>query len=163
MSDIRKALESENISEDKIKKVLKELGIKDSKRWVPEIGEEYWAVSNDGEVCKFVWEGDGYDLHFKLTGAMFKTKEEAQHHLNKIKFLAQMKIDFEDNSDEIDWSTGSATKYHIQFRHSTHEIEVDCWTRIQQQGAMLTTNREWLEQYIIDNETQLKKYCFGIE
>ena len=163
MSNIRKALENENVSEDKIQKVLKELGIKESKRWVPEIGEGYWVVSNDGEVCELVWEGDGYDLSLKLTGNMFKTEEEAQHHLYKINFLAQMKIDFEDNSDEIDWSNNDQTKYSARLDHFKNKIGVTWWGQNQLQGTLYTTNKDWLEQYIIDNERQIKKYCFGIE
>ena len=163
MSNIRKALENENVSEDKIKEILKELGIEDSKRWVPWVGEEYWLVDVFGEVWNLVWDGGRHDDRSLLTGNVFRTEQEAEYHRDKINFLAQMKIDFEDNSDEIDWSSGSATKYHIQFPHSAHKIEVDGWNTVQQQGAMLTTNRDWLEQYIIDNEENIKKYCFGIE
>ena len=162
MSNIRKALENENVSEDKIKKVLKELGIKESKRWVSEIGEEYW-VTHLNRVTSYKRTGDEVDLYFELTGNMFKAKEEAEHHRDKLKFLAQMKIDFEDNSDDIDWSNKYQTKYHVRLHHRGHIIEVDCWSTIQQQGAMLTTNKKWLEKYIIDNERQNKKYCFGIE
>ena len=163
MSNIRKALENENVSEDMIKKVLKELGIKDSKRWEPEIGEEYWKVTDHSVVMKLWWVGDDFDLCSKATGNMFKTKEEAEHHRDKLNFLAQMKIDFEDNSDEIRWNSGSATKYHIHLRLSNNKLEVGHWSAVRQQGAMLTTNREWLEQYIIDNEEDIKKYCFGVE
>ena len=163
MSNIRKALENENVSEDKIQKVLNELGIKESKRWEPKIGEVYWTVSRRHSVMFYKWEGNHIDRIELSMGNVFKTKQEAQHHLYKINFLAQMKIDFEDNSDEMDWSDGNQPKYYICFHHRGHVIEVDAWRTIQQQGAMLTTNKEWLEQYIIDNEENIKKYCFGIE
>lgn len=163
MSNIRKALENENVPEDMIKKVLKELGIKESKRWEPDIGEEYWKVTDHSVVMKLWWVGDDFDLCSKATGNMFKTKEEAEHHRDKLNFLAQMRMDFEDNSDEIDWNDASQVKYSVCFNHYKHKIGVDARGRIQQQGAMLTTNREWLEQYIIDNEEDIKKYCFGVE
>ena len=163
MSEIRKALENENVSEDMIKKVLKELGIKESKRWEPEIGEEYWTVSRRHSVMFYKWEGNHIDRIESSMGNVFKTKEEAEHHHDKLNFLAEMKMDFEDNSDEIDWNSGSATKYHIHLRHTNNKLEVGHWNSVRQQGAMLTTNREWLEQYIIDNEEDIKKYCFGVE
>ena len=162
MSNIRKALENENVSEDMIKKVLKELGIKESKRWKPEIGEEYWTEPRYAIRC-YRWTGDMVDLYLKSTGNMFKTEEEAQYHLEKIIFLDQMEMEFEDNSDEIRWNSGSTTKYHIHLRLSNNKLEVGHWSAVRQQGAMLTTNREWLEQYIIDNEEDIKKYCFGVE
>ena len=162
MSNIRKALEKENVSEDKIKKVLKELGIKESKRWDPVVGEEYWTTHRYGIRC-YKWTGDEVDLYLKLTGSMFKTEQEAQHHLDKINFLAQMKIDFEDNSDEIDWNDYNQRKCSVCFDHFKNKIISTWWGSVQHQGAIYTTNKEWLAQYIIDNEQQIKKYCFGIE
>ena len=162
MSNIRKALEIENVSEDKIKKVLKELGIKESKRWVPKIGEDYWTVYRYS-THRYNWERNKIDLHLKLTGNMFKTKKEAEHHRDKINFLSQMKIDFEDNSDEIDWSDGNQNKYRVYFDYENYEIGGEAWGKVQHQGALHTTNKEWLEQYIKDHEENIKKYCFGVE
>lgn len=159
MSNIRKALEKENISERKIKEVLNHLGIKDSKRWVPEIGEEYWTTHRYGIRC-YKWTGDEVDLYLKLTGSMFKTEQEAQHHLDKINFLAKMKNDFEDNSDDIDWDCGQI-KYHIYRQND--ELRIGVARDVHVSGALYTTNKEWLKQYISENEAEIKKYCFGIE
>ena len=162
MSDIRKALESENVSEDKIKEILKELGIKESKRWEPEIGEEYWTA-NRNCIKWYNWTGDHNDKIELLMGNVFRTEQEAEHHRDKINFLAQMKIDFEDNSDEIDWSNDEQNKYSAFLDHFKNKIEVTWRGQNQFQGTLYTTDKKWLAQYIKDHEQQIKKYCFGIE
>ena len=163
MIDIRKALESENVSEDKIKKVLKELGIDENKRWDAVVGEEYWCVSTYGLIFLHQFDDSVYSKYLKSIGNIFKTKQEAQNHLYKINFLSQMKIDFEDNSDEIDWSDYNQKKCSVCFDHFKNKIISTWWGSVQNQGVLCTTNEEWLKQYIIDNEQQIKKYCFGIE
>lgn len=163
MSEIRKALEKENVSEEKIKEVLNILGINKSKRWEPSLNETYWYIGN-GFVESSRWDDSIIDGSNWLLGNVFKTEEEAVKTREKRYFLEKMKNDFEDNSDEIDWDNEEQTKYSIYTHHKYNKLStsIEFYT-LQASGTFYTTNKEWLEQYISENGTEIKKYCFGIE
>ena len=74
-----------------------------------------------------------------------------------------MKRDFEDNSDEIDLDDGGQGKYYIYYRRQNDELKIGANYYHQVSGTLHTTNEKWLEQYISENETEIKKYLFGIE
>lgn len=58
MSEIRKALEKENVSEEKIKEELNALGIKDSKSAKKYVGQKYRVIESDrfeiGEIVELI-------------------------------------------------------------------------------------------------------------
>lgn len=92
-----------------------------------------------------------------------KEDEEAQSYLREARFLTEMKVDFKDNSDDVNWEDDDQRKYSLRFDHYENIIGVAwCYTG-QHQGTLYTTNREWLEQYIEENRHQIKEYCFGIK
>lgn len=92
-----------------------------------------------------------------------KEDEEAQNYLREIGFLTEMKVDFKDNSDDVNWEDDDQRKYSLRFDHYENIIAVAWCYSGQHQGTLYTTNREWLEQYIEENRYQIKEYCFGIK
>lgn len=161
MSEIRKALEKENVSEEKIKEVLNILGINESKRWEPSLNETYWYIGNSF-VESSRWDDSIIDGSNWLLGNVFKTEEEAVKTREKRYFLEKMKKDFEDNSDLVDWDC-EQRKYYIYAHYQNEELGAGFACNVQTSGTLYTTNIEWLKQYISENETEIKKYCFGIE
>lgn len=89
--------------------------------------------------------------------------EEAQNLLRESRFLTEMKVDFKDNSDDVNWEDDDQRKYSLRFDHPENRVAVAWCYSGQHQGTLYTTNREWLEQYIEENKQEIKEYCFGIE
>ncbi len=151
---------NKEVEEAKLKELL---GIKDSKVWRPKHLEEYWSLV----YRENKWLVDGCenrnqeitDRQFDF-GLVFKTVEQAKEEADKRNFLQQMELDFKKNSGDIDWGNRKE-KYAMAYDREDNFVEVIFWyTR--QHGNLHTTNREWLEQYIRDNEENIKKYYFGV-
>lgn len=153
---VEKAINS--MSDDKFNELLNELGVKEEKQWVPEYNERYWGVTSIGNPDYFVWEDNQYDNYALLMNNVFKTKEEAEaqrdFNIEKAKLIKEI----EDSSDVIDWGDGVQRKYCLYIIEDV--IEIDFHTMIDF-GVPVTTNREWLENYIEENEADIKKYYFG--
>lgn len=143
-------------------KELKELlGVKGKKHFIPNVGERYFVVSRSGEVDNYANDST-YDAKVFENSEVFKTKEEAEEHAKKQRFLLKMKRDFLDNSDDIDWENNYQRKYNIYYSHYHNSIKIEYWTVINY-GIPVTTNRKWLEEYIEKYEEEIKKYYFEIE
>ena len=56
-----------------------------STRWQPYSGERYWTVSAEGYAYPTQWYDDGFDNNVHAFGNCFKTREQAEVVLEKIK------------------------------------------------------------------------------
>lgn len=54
----------------------------------PKVGDEYWLVTTVGGVGCDVWGGYAYDKCRLSVGNVFRTKEEAKHHLTTLRYEA---------------------------------------------------------------------------
>lgn len=52
--------------------------------WTPEKGEEFWFIGNRG-VLSYFYTGDAFDSQTKSTLGIYRTKEEAEVMLKKLK------------------------------------------------------------------------------
>ena len=155
-------LKDVTVTEEQLREIKDLLGIE--QEWKPKHLEDYWSlvyIENEWLVdeCENRIQ-EITDRQFDF-GLVFKTKEQAQEEVNKRNFLEQMELDFKNNSGVIDWENRQA-KYAMVYDHEDNFVEVIFWYN-RQHGNLHTTNREWLEQYIKDNEENIKKYYFGVE
>ena len=150
---------NQEVDESKIKEVL---GVKESKVWKPEYYEAYYLLDDDGEVVR-----SSANLTRRFTfGNCYKTFEEAQFARDKQIFLTKFERYLRENEDEPeDWKDFNKNKYCIRAEHCDNYLELYAvsWCSIQQQGTIYTTNQVALEQFIKDNESDIKKYMFGVE
>jgi len=155
-------LKGVTVTEEQLREIKDLLGIE--QEWKPKHLEEYWSLV----YRENKWLVDGCENRSQSAtdrqfdaGLVFKTVEQAKEEADKRNFLQQMEIDFKNNSGVIDWENRDA-KYAMAYDHEDNFVEVIFWyTR--QHGNLHTTNREWLEKYIRDNEEDIKKYYFGVE
>ena len=54
-------------------------------RWKPTSGERYWTISADGYAYPARWYGESFDNNVHAFGNCFKTREQAEDTLEKIK------------------------------------------------------------------------------
>lgn len=156
-------LKDVTVTEEQLRDIKDLLGIE--QEWRPKHLEEYWSLLYRGGE----WLVDKcVNRHQEITdrrfdfGLVFKTKEQAQEEVNKRNFLQQMELDFKKNSDEIDWDNENQIKHNLIYKHKSGVIDFNYWFT-SKHSLLVTTNLEWLEQYIRDNEEDIKKYYFGVE
>lgn len=111
--------------------VLDLVGIKEERagRFIPNRGDEYWFIHNDGKVTDDVWDGDVYTIdrnRFKM-GNIYETQEETE--LERDRRLALVEC-----LDEIarlndgwlpDWTDGTECKHSLMFSHDYKTIDID--------------------------------------
>lgn len=150
---------NQEVDESKIKEVL---GVKESKVWKPNYGEYAYLVLASGGVQ--VYCSNSKNEKFYDMGVVYKTKEEAEFARDKKLFEVKMKRYLSEHEDEpVDWGNLRQTKYFVQFNHHKKSIETNFWDVHEVQGAIHTTSRKALEQFIKDNEADIKKYMFGVK
>ena len=151
---------NQEVDESKIKEVL---GVKESKVWKPKHNERYYFFDYGGtSKDRFI---TGYDVSRYELGNCYKTLEEVEFARDKQIFLTKFERYLRENEDEpVDWKNFNQDKFAIRLDHfDNSKLYVVSWCTIEQQSSIYTTNRLALEQFIKDNESDIKKYMFGVE
>lgn len=147
-----KLAEAENIEVDK------------SKCWKPEHGEEYWCVSNGGEVCWLDWCNDVYCNWNYLTDNCFKTKEEAEEYKKQIEYTARYKNYIEEHSEPLDWHNYNQSKYYAEINCDFDVINVDSCCYLKSQGTIYASSEQIIRGAIKEiGEDNFKKYVLGVK
>ena len=150
---------NQEVDEQKIKDLL---GIKESKVWKPIFGENAWLVFASGGVQSYCANNE-LDKFYGM-GVVYKTKEEAEFARDKQIFLTKFERYLRENEDEpVDWDNYDQDKFCAHLVHTDKCVNASSWYSRQCQGVIYTTNEFALEQFIKDNEADIKKYMFGVK
>lgn len=163
MIKIRKALENENISEDKIKEVLDFLGYKDDGKFIPENGEKYWLITVSCFINFNIWRDDEYDNRVLLMSNVYRTEEEAEQALDLQTRKAKLIKEIEDSSEPIDWNDVNQNKHYFWLDGRYGSLRLLYNSYAQTQGAIYTTNREFIENLIKTRADEVKELLFGVK
>ena len=148
-----------DVDESKIKEVL---GVKEQKVWKPESGERVYTLFGNGKI-DYTHVSIDTEKYYKI-GNVYKTKEEAEFARDKQIFLTKFERYLKENEDEpVDWGNENQDKFSILFEHEDNCIRPSNWYSSQFQGTIYTTNEEALKQFVKFNETEIKKYMFGVK
>lgn len=137
------------------------------KYWKPKESERYYfidayqeGIGND--------TNDGTDVDdFRLSiGNYFKTKEEAEHMVEKLKVIHELqKFAYENNEREIDWNDGTQQEHFIFYNHNNDKVDVT-WRGVNQ---FLPFNIYFAPQEIVIKAIEtigadrIKKYYFDVK
>lgn len=79
--------------EERLEELKKDFEEKDKgcNSWAPKFGETYWYLSNGGSIFSDNWTDNIIDIDRLNIGNVFKTQEEAQFELERLRVLAEMK------------------------------------------------------------------------
>ena len=150
---------NQEVDESKIKEVL---GVKESKVWKPKEWEYVYLVFASGGIqahCSNSETEKFYDM-----GVVYQTKEEAEFARDKQIFLTKFERYLRENEDEeVDWNNFKQDKWSIYMDYGSKQIFTNGWVSTHSQGSIFTSNVKALEQFIKDNESDIKKYMFGVE
>lgn len=97
--------------------------------WIPEVGEQYFAVADGADVTRFTYCGDSIDESNIQFGNCFQTKERAEQVAEKVRLLLRLE-QLHDMlcPDYVPDYKGDETKYHLYFSHVQGKYEVSCST-----------------------------------
>ena len=152
------------VSEEQIKEIKKPK----YKRWRAEEGEEYYFLSDLGEILSAIDCRDKSDNFLYNTDNYFKTVEEAEFRIRKLLAIQEYE-DFLANdlvTDE-DWKNPNILKYKAYFdfdplRGLGIRTSADCLMKYQ--GAIYSKSKEKIENFIKKiGEDNFKKYILEVE
>lgn len=157
----------ENLSEEERKQLMKIIKKSNGcKRnlWKPNYGRKYFYINNCGRIMNSEWYDDRIDSEFYKIGNCFKTKEEAEFELERIKVKTELRRFSEENNEyEIDWKDKKQEKWVI-FYNCKEEIINPMYVYDFCICNICFTSEEIARQAIKSiGEERLKKYYFGIE
>ncbi len=105
----------ENLSEEERKQLMNLIKKSNgSKRnlWKPNYGRKYFYINDCGGIMNSEWYDDRIDSEFYKIGNCFKTKEEAELELERIKVKTELRRFSEENNEyEIDWKDKDQEKW----------------------------------------------------
>ena len=127
-----------------IKRLEKE---KSCKRWRAKLRENYYCVGKTGDIVILTDEFGGYDNFAYQTRNYFKTREEAQRHLDNINtYYDLMDLAEELNEgEEIDWENLHQIKYSITYDTDDKKIFSTSNNVIKNLGRIYCLNKNFLE------------------
>ena len=116
--------------EDLIRQKKEEEESKSGRRRKPEMGEDYYIISNHGQKGWNIWSNDTFDNWNWKTYNVFKTRKERDNKIDKINALAEIN-DYIDNVNKrlskeeiidegIQKFSIYYTTYHKKFEHTHH-------------------------------------------
>ena len=128
--------------------------------WIPKRGERYWHINGCGEVFYTINAFDQYDEKRFLVGNVFKTKEEVEFAVEKLKVLAELKVFAEPKDREWD---GENQHWYIMYNAPMDRVCTDCY-RINQTNSICFESKEKAQQAIdAVGEDRVRKYYLEVE
>ena len=136
------------------------------KYWIPEIREGYFVIMTEGNI------DDRTNYYIEATkrhseiGNCFKTTEEAEHMVEKLKVIHELqKFAYENNEKEIDWNNFSQTKFYLIYDSEVNNILVDffSFTRTNPFNIYFTSREIALKAVGTIGADRIKKYYFDVE
>ena len=145
----------ENLSEEEreqlMKLIQKSNGFK-SKMWKPNYGRKYFYINDCGAIINSKWYDDVIDTYRYEIGNCFKTKEETEFALEKVKVETELRRFAEENNEhEIDWTDEDQEKWCMCYSYYYGNIYfIDA-------GSYKRNDIKHI------GEERLKKYYFEVE
>lgn len=140
--------------------------VEESKVWKPEKDGHYYYYNDTGHIYESCYDGDSTDKNRLEFGNCFKTKEEAEHMVEKLKVINELKkFALENNEAEIDWNNLSQKKYVIIYDPENQNVDVYCYWRTQYIPFNIHFTSEKIAQKAIETigVDRIKKYYFDVK
>lgn len=134
---------------------LKKLEKEGVKQFKPTIGDEYWFINGDGRVDSFDWGWDVFDEGAYEIGNTFRTKEEAEFVVEKIRTETELR------RFSKPFERGESN-YYISSDEYDNDLTISSLGFYRCQGTIYFESEEKAEEAIrMVGEKRIKKYIFG--
>ena len=157
-------VELENLT-DKEKKTFLHLVKKSKKSRRKHMNEIYYSIAEDGNIVGSVENDTFYDESCWKFGNYYNTTEEAEFAKQKQLIYQELKrYALEHNTEEIDWTNNSSSKFYITYGYQNNELIIDNMQTIKSPNTVYFTSEKIAENAIKDiGEDRIKKYLFEID
>lgn len=158
---IKKQIENEQKAIEEIDKELKRL---DSKKWKPKIDEKYFYVDYKADFFSTQNNNFNIDKRMLSIGNYFKTREEAEFELERLKVLEELKEFSYEFSDE-EWENSAILKYQLVCFYGKYNEKGIGYTGIvysKHNGVYFKTKEDVKKAIKKIGEDRLKKYYFKV-
>ena len=134
-----------------------------SKVWKPEREEEYYDIHDTG-IGGYVWYDSHFDNNNYAIGNCFKTREEAQNAVERLKIRAELQRFADEHNEPIDWKNRNTAKWYIRFNYDDEIVECSRVRAVRDTFQIYFTSEEVAEAAVQSvGEDRIKKYLFGVE
>lgn len=146
---------------DELQKELDELKKQENNgMWIPKRGEKYWYIDMCGEVFSTINKFMQKDEKRFLIGNVFKTQEEAEFTVEKLKVLADLKV-FEEPKDRA-WD-GEKWHWSIMYHTQDDKVYVDWWITDKTDSIYFESKEKAQQAIDAVGEDRVKKYYLEVE
>ena len=146
--------------------VVGEMEVVEEPKWKPREGELYFYVNSNGEIEYRYYKNRNINDKRRICniGNYFKTDEEAEHMVEKLKVIKELQ-DFaiENRDEEIDWYDKEQDKWEISYKDSNVEPICNNYYRAQAFNIYFASKEIAQEAIKKIGEDRIKKYYFDIE
>lgn len=144
------------------KKIKKEQEKEKSRRWKSQEGDIYWFISNNGLVNKGQWDNHSIDRERYLIGNYYRTKEECEFTIEKLKVIAELK-EFAEPKDRV-WNN-VLWHYYIDwiYAHDENEIYVGASIAFKRNDIYFASRKDAEKAIAEVGEERVKKYYLQVE
>lgn len=148
--------------------IVGEREVVEEPKWKPREGELYFYVNSNGEIEYRYYKNRNINDKRRICniGNYFKTDEEADHMVEKLKVIRELQ-DFalEHNDEEIDWNDVNQEKLYLGMNPKIKSIDIfHTCSWIYLPFNIYFTSEEIAEKAIETiGEDRIKKYYFDIE
>lgn len=135
-----------------------------SKVWKPEVGEFYYWINANGNICNIAWDDNNENCKKRYElGNYFKTRKEAEFALERQKVITELKrYAMEHNEKEIDWNDKDQDKFDLCFYHQSKKILINTHTSYQTTFIYFTSKEIAKAAIKAISEERIKKYYFEV-
>lgn len=134
------------------------------KVWKPNKNEKYCYIGGDGDIYHTVNVNLTTDDCIFSIGNYFKTDEEAEHMVEKLKVIKELQdFAFENSDEEIDWYDKEQDKWEISYKDSNVEPICNNYYRTQAFNIYFTSLEIAKEAIKKIGEDRIKKYYFDVK
>ena len=123
----------------------------------PQDGDKYWLIEETLGVSRYAWAGDDFDNKLLSVGNVFRTKQQAEFAIEKLKVEAELRK-YSKPFEPME------NNFYIVFDAS--DVSVDVWyvSYSKIQGAIyFESKKKAIEAIETVGEERIKKYIFGVE
>ena len=123
----------------------------------PQFGDDYWYVDSDTDVLDVAWYGGEYDQGRLSINNVFKTKDQAEFAVEKLKVEAELRK----FSRPFEYGKFN---YCLLFDIDGNNFRTDVTSYCPSQGAIYFESEEKAQEAVSTvGEERIKKYIFGVE
>lgn len=123
----------------------------------PQDGDEYCYIDDEGYILNEKWDGLDFEEYRLAVGNVFKTKDQAEFAVEKLKVEAELRKF--SKPFELD-----SFNHYIFLDTDSDCLDVDSLSYCQSQGTIHFESEEKAKQAIESvREERIKKYIFGVK